>query len=200
MNANEPPTTASSLFERLSGPASEAAWTTFVQRYSPYVTFRCRRGGLQASDVEDVKARVFGKLVSALRKFHYDPARRFRGYLARTVSNTIRDHWRSHRRRPFDRGRGQYSGQELPAAVGDLPDALDLLIHDHLKSTARAVERVRFEVGAEDWLAFYLTAVEELPGNEVADRLGRKRSAVYVAKGRVLAKLRAAVGIVPPDQ
>jgi len=53
---------------------------------------------------------------------------------------------------------------------------------------------VRFEVGPAAWQAFWLTAVDGLSGAEAAARLGQTPAAVFMAKSRVLARLRAAAG------
>ena len=184
------PSTSPTLIRALTGPAADAAWAVFVRRYTPLVDERCRRAGLQAADADDVRQQVFAQLVKALAGFRHDPARRFRGFLSRVADNVIRTRWRELARRPGSVGRGG----DLPAPLAALPGELDDLIRDRLDEVVRAVERVRFEVGPDDWAAFWLTAVEELGGEEVGQRLGRKASAVYVAKSRVLKRLRESLG------
>lgn len=181
--------TSPTLLRSLFGPAPESAWASFVELYAPLVDDRCRRARLQPADCEDIRQRVFARLVIALRGFQYDPARRFRGYLSRVVDNAIRTHWRELSRRPGAVGRG---GPELPEPLAALPDELDELIRQQLENEARSIETVRFEVGPEAWAAFWLTAVEGLSGEEAGERLGKRPSAVYMAKSRVLARLRAA--------
>lgn len=196
MTAAEP-STSPTLLRSLVGPAAADAWAVFVERYTPLVNARCRRAGLQSVDVDDVRQQVFTQLVKALAEFHYDPARRFRGYLSRTVDNAIRTLWRELARRPGLVGRG---GDELPQALAELPAELDDSIRDRLEVLSSEVDRVRFEVGPEAWAAFWLTAVDGLSGEEAAARLGKQSSAVFMAKSRVLAKLREAVGFTPPGE
>lgn len=189
--------TSPTLLRSLYGPAAGAAWAVFVQRYAPLVDERCRSAGLQPADAEDVRQQVFAHLVTALAGFRYDPARRFRGYLTRAVDNAVRTRWRELARRPGLVGRG--GDDAVPEPLAALPAELDDLIRDRLAAVARAVEAVRFEVGADAWGVFWLTAVEGLSGEEVGTRLGKKPSAVYTAKSRVLARLRAVVGPQPTE-
>ena len=137
---------------------------------------------------------MLSQLVKGLAGFRYDPARRFRGYLSRAVDNAIRTHWRVLARRPRLVGLG---GIDVPGPLADLPGELDDLIRDRLHGLSRTIDAVRLDVGPEAWAAFWLTAIDGLSGDEAAARLGGRPSAVYVAKSRVLAKLRAAAGHPP---
>lgn len=192
---NAEPSTSPTLIRALAGPAANAAWTVFVERYTPLVDERCRKAGLQVADIDDVRQQVFAQLVKALAEFRYDPARRFRGYLSRVVDNAIATRWRQLARRPGSIGRGG----DLPEPLAGLPGELDDLIRERLAGVMRVIDHVRFEVGREAWAAFWLTAVEGLSGDEAAVRLGKKASAVYVVKSRVLMRLRESMNDSEPD-
>ena len=56
-----------------------------------------------------------------------------------------------------------------------------------------AAERVRTQVEPESWQAFWQTAVESRNAREVAEELGISVGAVYIARSRVLARLREQV-------
>ncbi|MBP3954789.1 sigma-70 family RNA polymerase sigma factor [Gemmata sp. G18] len=183
------------LMRSLVGPASTAAWQVFVAQYTPLINERCRKAGLQPSDTDDVRQQVFMQLLKALDGFHYDPARRFRGYLSQAVDNALRSRWRVLGRRPEWVG----FGGDIPEPLASLPSELDDLIRERLQNVWRVVERIRYEVGTEAWAAFWLTTVEGLPGEEAAERLGKKASAIYMSKSRVLTRLRDAVGASTPD-
>lgn len=196
MTAFEPPPTSASLLHRLTAPDAHADWVVFVERYSPLVLARCRQAGLQPADADDVRAAVFARLVTALRAFRYDPAKRFRGYLTRVADNAVRTHWRQLTDRVGAVGRG--GPDSLPEPLTRLPLELDEGIRERLAWVARAVDRVKSDVGPHAWAAFWLTAVDGLNGPEVAERTGTTPAAVYMAKCRVLKQLRAAAGFTPP--
>ncbi|MGE3819877.1 MAG: RNA polymerase sigma factor, partial [Isosphaeraceae bacterium] len=194
----ELPATSPTLLRLLALPGAEGAWEVFVSQYGPLIDSRCRRAGLQPADVEDVRGSVYAQLVEALRGFRYDPQRRFRGYLQRVVDNAIRSHWRVLRRRPGWVGDDSAS-DELPAPLETLGRELDDGIRPGLDVLLRAVDRVRFEVGESAWQAFELTALDGLSGAEAAARLGRSVAAVYMAKSRVLTRIRAEAAYPPDD-
>lgn len=192
MPATEPPPTSAGLLRRLAGAAMTADWAVFLERYTPLIDARCRRAGLQPADVDDLRGAVLAKLVRALRSLRYDPARRFRGYITRVADNALRSHWRGLAVRPGAVGRGGEVG--LPEPLAGLPTELDDGIRDQLDASARMIERVKHEVGAGAWSAFWLTAVDGLSGAEAAAAIGTTPAAIYMAKSRVLGKLRVTLG------
>ena len=196
--AFNPPTTSPTLLRLLALPGADEAWGTFLDRYGPLIDARCRAARLQPADADDIRAVVCAGLVESLRSFRHDPARRFRGYLQTVVENAIRTHWRRLRRRPGWVGRGLEAADALPEPLAGLGAELDDQIRARIDGVLRAVDRVRFEVGPDAWAAFSLTALDGLSGGEAAALLGKSAAAVFMAKGRVLARLRAEAG-VPPD-
>jgi RNA polymerase sigma-70 factor (ECF subfamily) len=190
----DPMQTSHTLLRLLALPEADAAWEVFIERYGPLINARCRRAGLQPADADDIRGAVLSQLVQALRTFRYDPARRFRGYLKQVVDNAIASYWRTIRMRPGWVGAGGDAGGELPGSLGELGAELDERIQEHAEEISRKLDRVRFEVGPAAWQAFWLTAVDGLSGAEAAARLGQTPAAVFMAKSRVLARLRAAAG------
>ena len=78
------------------------------------------------------------------------------------------------------------AGDDIPA-----PDEFadwDAAVRPQL--VAAALEDLKADVSETTWQAFHLTAVEGLSGEQAADRLGITRAAVYLARGRVLARIR----------
>ena len=57
-----------------------------------------------------------------------------------------------------------------------------------------AAEQVRGEVQEATWRAFQMTAVEGKSGQEAAQALGLTVAAVYLAKSRVMARLKELIG------
>ena len=56
-----------------------------------------------------------------------------------------------------------------------------------------AMERIKHEFQENTWQAFWQTAVEGLSAADAANRIGISAGAIYVAKSRVLARLKQEV-------
>src|SRR5271156_739538 len=84
--------TSLTLLERVQKfPADREAWDEFVRHYHPMIHAWCVKRGLQVSDADDVAQDVLVKLLTAMRKFRYDPSRSFRGWLRSVTHNTWTD-------------------------------------------------------------------------------------------------------------
>jgi len=176
--------TPASLLERLRQPASERAWVRFVQLYTPLLFFWVRRLGLQEADAADLVQDVFTVLVRKLPEFAYDRHKSFRAWLHTVTLNA----WRNRRRRA-----------ELPraAAAADLaglagPDPADLFSEEEYRRwlVGRALELMQTEFQPTTWKACWECVVSGRPAAEVAAELGIGVGAVYMAKSRVLSRLR----------
>jgi RNA polymerase sigma-70 factor (ECF subfamily) len=177
--------TSVSLLERLRGPDEPAAWERFVRLYTPLLYQWAGRLGLQDADAADLVQDVFAVLVRKLPEFRYDPQKRFRGWLWTVLVNK----WRERgRRRP---AAGQPVG---PEGLDELPGpdveegAIEAEYREYL--IRRAMEVMRQEFQPATWQAFWECVVADRPAADVARQLGISENAVYLAKGRVLRRLR----------
>jgi RNA polymerase sigma-70 factor (ECF subfamily) len=196
MQRNGESGTRSTLLHRLRNLADRDAWNEFLNRYGPLIYGWCRRYRLQEADAADVTQDVLSRLVTALRRFEYDPAKgSFRGWLKTVTTNVIRDLAQGWSRP--GRGTGDSDVHRTLQAIQD-PEALAVLA-ETLEAEARqemlheAEERIKLRVQPQTWQAYHLTAVERQPAAEAARRLGMPVPEVYVAKSRVLKLLRQEV-------
>lgn len=187
------PPTSPTLLAALAGPADEAAWRTFVDRYAPLVLDHCRQAGLRAADAEEVRDRVLAKLVTALARMRYDPARSFRGYLRAVVRSAAAGYWKEQGRPGATGLGGDDPLPDGPAAVGAdaLGEAVDAAVSAQLELVARVVARVRRAVRPDTWQAYWQTAVDGVAAPAVARELGKSVGAVYMARHRVAGLLAA---------
>jgi RNA polymerase sigma-70 factor (ECF subfamily) len=176
-------TTPVSLLERLCRPDERAAWERFVRLYTPLLCHWARRLGLRDPDAADLVQDVFVVLVRKLPEFRYDPRQRFRGWLWTVTLNK----WRERRRRAPSPQAEQADLDGLCAPGGD--DGVAEAEYRHYL-TRRALELLRAEFQPATWKAFWECVVNERPAAAVAGELGLTENAVYLAKGRVLRRLR----------
>jgi RNA polymerase sigma-70 factor (ECF subfamily) len=203
MPRSDGPSTHASLLRTLRAD-SEEAWRKFLAVYQPLIYRWCRRGGLQHADAEEVSAAVLAKLARAMKRFEYDPDRRFRSWLRSVVANAMRDCWREKRRHPGAAGAGDTGVQDRLAQVEDDSAVVELVraLDERLEGEWRLAEQVsaavRARVAPHTWQAYWLTAIEGQAAADVAARLGMTVAAVYVAKNRVGKMLLAAGSSLRP--
>jgi len=194
------PTTRPSLVLRLRDPADGAAWAEFVELYEPLVYRLARGKGLQDADARDLTQEVFIAVAAAVSRWDPDPAKgRFRAWLSRIARNLLVNFLAAHRRRAH--GSGSTSVQELLEAqpAADLGAVAEFDAEYRRQAFQWAAERVRIEFSESTWLAFWKTGVENRSIASVAEELGMSAGAVYIARSRVLARLRERVQELTDD-
>ena len=182
-------TTSSSLLERLRQPADQEAtrqaWERFVKLYTPLIYHWARRLGLSHQDAPDFVQDAFSGLLQKLPEFTYDPHKRFRGWLWTVTLNQ----WRANRRQP-----GPVAAEEIAPHLENLagPDEIGAVDEVEYRQylVGRALKLMQAEFQPTTWQACWEQVVSEKSGAEVAEQLGMSVGAVYVAKSRVLRRLR----------
>lgn len=186
--------TSASLLGRLRlHPADQVAWGEFVDRYGAVIYGWCRRWSLQDADARDVTQAVLAALCIKMRTFTYDPTLSFRGWLRTLTHHTWSDLVAGRRSTLRGFGRGEDPGWlESLAARDDLVERLNEQFDREILDEATV--RVRLRVEPHTWEAFRLTALEQMSGAEVADRLGMKVATVFKAKSKVQRMLCEEIG------
>ena len=187
----EAPLTRATLLVRLKDSEDAGAWTEFVQLYGPVVYGFARKRGLQDSDAADMVQEVLRSVARNAERMEYDPKRgTFRGWLYTVTRNKIYNFLSSQKRRP--RATGDTTSQERLESYADPSNEAeaDWELEYQRRLSAKAMDRVKHEFQPATWEAFLGTAVEGRPAQEVGETLKMTSGAVYVAKSRVLARLR----------
>ena len=188
---SDPPTTRPSLLVRLRDARDEQAWSHFVDIYAPLVYGYARKHGLQDADAADVTQEVLRSVARSMEGLEYDPRRgTFHGWLLTVTRNALRKFWRRRQRQP--QGSGNTAVQRLvEERTGDRDPDADAWDQEHERRLFQwAAERIRGSFQESTWQAFWETAVEGNSPRQIADSLGMSLGAVYIAKSRVLARLK----------
>jgi RNA polymerase sigma-70 factor, ECF subfamily len=169
-----------------------AAWERLVSLYSPLVYRWCRQAGLQSADAADVGQEVFRAVARKIVDFRRERlGDTFRGWLRTITRNKVRDRLRQQRVGETGAGGAEAQRQllQLPfeegQAEGEAADAQEATL-----LYRRAVELLRQEFEERTWQAFWRVAVGDEAPADVAAALGMTVNAVYLAKSRVLRRLR----------
>jgi RNA polymerase sigma-70 factor (ECF subfamily) len=173
-----------SLLDRVRRLGAEDAWEQFVDLYTPVLYAWSRRLGLDTEDAADLVQDIFLLLVEKLPEFVYDRRHSFRAWLKTLLVNK----WR-------DRVRRQAAGPHTVSV-----DQLDQMPDESLDSfgeleyrqvlVARALRLMQTDFQPTTWKACWELAVAGRPAEEIARELGITPNAVYVAKSKVIRRLR----------
>lgn len=189
---NNAPVTRPSLLLRIRDLGNDHAWREFVEIYTPLLFAYCQRAGLQPTDAADVTQDVLRIIAAGAAEFEYDPARgRFRGWLLGVARNRLRKFRDQCVRHPLAVSPTTVERALEPHALVDDESRWDREYHQRLFEWA--AQQVRTEFEDRTWQAFWLTAVEDQSGREVAGALGLSVGAVYIARSRVLSRLKERV-------
>jgi RNA polymerase sigma-70 factor (ECF subfamily) len=177
-----------SLLEQLRGRSpqeAQAAWRRFVQLYTPLLFAWARRLGASPEDAADLVQDVFGVLAREMPGFQYRPGLRFRGWLWTVLRNKWSDH---QRRRQAAPPRADAAALETVAAPDNVAEMTEDEYRTHL--VGRALQLMQAEFAEADWKACWQNVVEDRPADDVAAELGLTVNQVYLAKSRILQRLR----------
>jgi RNA polymerase sigma factor (sigma-70 family) len=190
----EAPTTRPSLLVRLRDMQDQQAWAEFVDLYAPMVYGYARKRGLQDADAADLTQDVLRRVAARMGSFRYDPrCGSFRGWLFTIVRRWLFDF------RAKCNGHCQASGDP---GVQRLLEAQAEPCEEEAAAWQRECRRGLFSWAAAQirplfhdrtWQAFWQTAVEGKQPAAVARALDLSVAGVYLAKSRVIARLRAEI-------
>lgn len=183
--------TSLSLLERVRARDTRA-WERLVSLYTPLLEQWCRQYELQEADAADVCQKVFMAVAESIGTFRRDEAGgSFRGWL-RTITRTkVLD----HRRREAPKaapGGDAYERQLLVPAPEPEPEESEAGVEcvENRLLYRRAMELMARDFDETTWRAFFMVVVEDRSPADAAAELGISRNAVYLARARVLSRLR----------
>jgi RNA polymerase sigma-70 factor (ECF subfamily) len=174
-------------------------WRRMVQLYGPVVYRWSRRLGLSADDSADAGQEVFLAVARNVTTFRKDsPNQTFRGWLYTITRSKVIDAFRRQRRtRSIRSGNAAELDQFPDPASMPLPESVaqDSALQDaETIAVRRAIHLIRDEFSDSHWQAFWHTTVEGEPVDRVAERLGVSLNVVYLARSRILRRLRETLG------
>lgn len=173
--------TPQSLLTRLRQAPESGAWSRFVDLYSPLLFAWTARLGLSDHDAADLVQDVFAALVEAMPRFRYDPDGSFRAWLKTVLLNR----WRERLRKVKPEQLTELTEVAGADPIGDLEE------EEYRRYVVQQALRImRADFATETWQACWAFVVEGQPAQEVAAALGLTVNAVYLAKSRVLRRLR----------
>ena len=192
------PETRPSLMLRLREAADQQAWAEFVSIYEPLVLRLMRQRGLQEADARDVTQQVVLAVTQAVDRWQPDGReasfRRWLFAIARKLA--LKFVQRGHS--PLGTARRGTGGTDMLKLLDSLPEPehrTAVAFDDEYRNEVFrwAAEQVRGEFRESTWQAFWRTCVLNEAIGSVAELLGTSTGNVYVARSRIIARLRQMV-------
>ena len=182
--------TTTQILDDLKFSDNAAAWKTFTDHFYPVIFGFARKMGLSSTDAEDVAQET---IIQFLRLYRADRFQREKGHLSHWIfgvaRNVIRDFVRKKPR--------EYGVQNHPDQTSfwaRVPDEKTILrtwqTQWQREILNRCLSRAHREVDEKTFRAFEMYAIAQQPVNAVCKELGMTPNAVYIAKNRVLTKMR----------
>jgi RNA polymerase sigma-70 factor (ECF subfamily) len=183
--------TSATLLERLRDRTDAEAWQRLVDLYTPLLTSWLRRYSLQASDVDDLVQEVLAAVVRELPRFeHNRRTGAFRHWLRTILANRLREFWRARRAQP-----AAARGSDFADLLDQLEDPDSGISHlwdqEHDEHVVRRLlAMIEPQFAPSTWRAFCRVVLEGARPDTTAAELGVSVNAIFIAKSRVLQRLR----------
>ena len=188
-------TTQKSLIFRIRDVSDAVAWSNFVEIYGPLVYRYGRRKGLQDADAADLSQAVLTEVAHCIDRFNYDAKLgKFRNWLMVIARYKLS---RLSRKQARHTGSGDTHVMTLldqQPSADEFAEKWEAEYREHLFRWAS--DQVKNEVTDQTWQAFWKTAVEEKSPAEAAEELNMKVGSIYVAKSRVMIRIRDKIASV----
>lgn len=187
---DEAPETDDGLIARVKKPADAQSWTEFAAVDRPVVVRMAIRRGLQPTDAQDVAQEVMLSVSRSIDRWEPRHSRQpFRAWLGTLAKNAILN--ALTRRRP-DRGTGLSAvADRLNEVADDDPETTaELRLETQRELFRRVAQQIRGDFAPATWRMFWETEVNGRSVADVAVMLGRSAGAVYLARCRVMKRLR----------
>lgn len=170
------------------------SWDRLLRLYEPIVRAWLSSNGLQTADIDDCCQDVLRRLYQSLMAFqHTGMPGSFRSWLRAITLNTVRDFWRHKQRQiPAD-----HTGPPL-ATLEAIADDHDELMRRWDEEYNRvvvhsALRTIRPHFDPVTWDSFCRLTFDGQTPHEVATALSMSVNSVYLARSRILRRLRSEI-------
>ena len=160
--------------------------------YYPLVCRWCASKGLQPHDSVDVAQEVFVAVARNIQRFRRETEDdSFCAWLRTITMSKMKDYWRRQEKQAKSIGGSEARRwlAEIPEGAGEEVEA-SAGVDDEVIVVRAALDALSIEFEPRTWKAFWRVSVDGQPAVEVAKELGTTANAVYLAKSRVLRRLR----------
>ncbi|MCC9600127.1 sigma-70 family RNA polymerase sigma factor [Stieleria sp. JC731] len=183
------PETRPSLIVRLPDHGDQAAWWAFVEIYEPFLRHFSRRRGVPESHVNDAVQQILIAIAKSVEGFQDDgKAASFRRWLGTVARHEVIKYMTKMRRHGVPAG-----GTETLRSLESIADQSELSYQYEHELIVWAASKVRGEFSESSWQAFWQTVICQRSVDAVAREFDLSRGAIYMARARILKRIRAQI-------
>ncbi|MHC5111796.1 MAG: RNA polymerase sigma factor [Planctomycetota bacterium] len=178
------PATRSSLLNRVRNNDDAAGWREFDRLYRPLLTDYARIHGMRSQEAEEVAQECLAAISDVIHRF--EKQKSFRGWLQGMVRRKVADQIKANQKHT----RADTTMLATTPDKGTTAEQAWTRIWNrtHLEY---CLELLREEFAQHTLQAFHYYVLEELPVDLISEKLGMTPNQIYVAKNRVMKKLRS---------
>lgn len=188
MTTNSNPDTRASLIARICDASDDDAWTEFVQIYQPVVQRFIQKHGLQYADAAEVTQEVLSRVAKSIETWDGSQQKStFRGWLYRITRNQAIDFLR---KKKIEQSKN--AGQECGLSQFAEPTSTEssqFQVEFEKQLFHWAAEKLKPSFKPVNWQAFWMSTVEGMSIESVAEKLKIDFGKIYVARSRIMTRL-----------
>lgn len=190
------------LASLIRGRSASESWPLFVRKYGRLLYRWSVRWGAGSHEAEEVIQETLLAIHQKLDQYTVQPGSNFRAWL-KTVAyhcwlQILQQRTLLRNSSATDYGQTGTADRVATAeARDDLVGLFERMANREIMDLA--AQRVRQKVEPRSWLCFEMTYLEEMPGEEVAERLGISINAVYLTTSRLRRMIQEEVRRIDPD-
>lgn len=184
--------TSISLLDLLKEGDNQDAWQQMLTIYQPLISKWLGRLGAPPHESQDLSQSVLVVVVKKLPEFeHQGRSGSFRSWLKTITRNCLLEFWRAKKIQPVATGKTSF--QESLNQLADETSELSHLWNREYDQQVLAtlLKQIQNEFQLNTWNAFQLVAIEGVSPKAAAEQLNVSLNSVFIAKSRVMARLRA---------
>lgn len=183
--------TSISLLDLLKQENNQNAWRQMLDIYQPLIGKWLGRLGAPENEVHDLSQSILVVVVRKLPQFqHQGNQGAFRSWLKNITRNCLLEYWRSQKLQPIATGKTSFQ-ESLNQLADDSSELSQLWNQEYDRQVlASLLQQIQNEFQPSTWEAFRLVTIDGVPAKSVAEQLDMTVNSVFIAKSRVMSRLR----------
>lgn len=185
--------TSLTLLELIKQDDDPLAWQRMVNLYHPLLIQWIKRLGGREEDADDLAQEVLLIVTKKLSEFeHAGRVGAFRSWLKNIARNCLLKFWREKKGQLAGTGATEFQ-HHLNQLADDTSPLSQLWNQEYEEFVlASVLKHIQPEFQSQTWMIFQRVAMAGETPNEVAEDLGVTTNTIFIAKSRVMARLRLA--------